>query len=101
MAQNKIRYKEEIPYYEGGKALEQASQRSCGNPNPGSVQNQIGQCFEQSDNLVGSFPAYGKGIGLDRLYRTFQDKLFCDSFQQCSVPGQEAMGPICNTKGSI
>ena len=52
----------EIHYYEGGEALEQASQRSCGYPLPGSVQGQDGQGFEQP-GLVEGVPAHGRGLG--------------------------------------
>jgi len=38
--------------YEGGEALEQVAQRSCGCSLPGSVQGQAGQGFEQPDLVV-------------------------------------------------
>jgi len=38
----RLRYKEEILYYEGGETLVQVTQRSCGCPLPGSVQGHVG-----------------------------------------------------------
>jgi len=58
--------KKEIPYNEGGEALEQVAQGSCGCPVPGSVQAQVGWSSEQPD-LVKAVPAYGMGVGLDDL----------------------------------
>jgi len=49
-------------YYEGGEALKQVAQRSCGCPLPGSVQGQAGWGFEQPD-LVEGVPAHGSGAG--------------------------------------
>ena len=37
-----IRYKEKILYSEGGEALAQAAQRSCGCPIPGRALGQVG-----------------------------------------------------------
>jgi len=37
-----VRYKKEMLYCEGGEALEQVAQRSCGCPLPGNVQGQVG-----------------------------------------------------------
>jgi len=48
--------------YEGGKALEQVAQRSCGCPLPGSVQGQVGLGSEELD-LVEEFPAHGRQVG--------------------------------------
>ena len=45
-------------YCEGGEALEQVSQRSCGCPLPG----QVGWGFGQP-GLVEGVPAYGRGVG--------------------------------------
>ena len=42
--------------------MEQVTQRSCGCPLPGSVQDQLGQGFEQPD-LVEDVPAQGKEVG--------------------------------------
>ncbi|RMC01958.1 hypothetical protein DUI87_21120 [Hirundo rustica rustica] len=42
-----FRYEEEIPPCEGGEALAQGAQRSCGFPIPGSVQGQVGCGLEQ------------------------------------------------------
>jgi len=46
-------YKEEILYSEGGEAVEQVAQRSCGCPLPGSVQGQAGWGFEQPGLVEG------------------------------------------------
>jgi len=51
----------EILYYEGGEALEQVSQGSCGCPHPGSAPGQIVWGFEQP-NLVEGVPAHGRGV---------------------------------------
>ena len=58
--------KEEILYREGGEALAQVAQRSCGCPLPGSVQGQVGQGSEQPD-LVEAVHAHGRGVELDDL----------------------------------
>ncbi|KAK4824765.1 hypothetical protein QYF61_018499 [Mycteria americana] len=47
-----------------GETLEQVAQRSCGCPIIGSVQDQVGWGFEQSD-LVKDVPAHGRVVGLD------------------------------------
>jgi len=47
-----------ILHSEGGEALEQAAQSSCGCPLPGSVQAQVGWGFEQPGILEG-VPAHG------------------------------------------
>ena len=47
---------------EGGEALEQVVQRSCGCSIPGGVQGQVGQGSGHPD-LVGGIPAYGRGYG--------------------------------------
>jgi len=57
-----MRYKEEILHYEGGEALEQVDQRSCGCPLPGSVHSQAGWGFEQP-GVVEGVPAHGTGVG--------------------------------------
>ncbi|KAK4814803.1 hypothetical protein QYF61_027248 [Mycteria americana] len=44
-------------HYEGGEALEQVAQRSCGCPVPGSVQGQVGWGFEQA-GLVEGWPQF-------------------------------------------
>jgi len=49
-------------YSEGGEALAQVAQRSCGCPLPGSVQGQVGWGFEQPGLVEG---AHGRGVGLD------------------------------------
>jgi len=50
-----VGHKEDIFYYESGKALEQVAQRTCGCPFAGSVQGQIGWGFEQ--------PGLAEGLG--------------------------------------
>lgn len=40
--QIQIRHREEILHLQGGEALEQVTQRSCGYPNPGSIYGQVG-----------------------------------------------------------
>jgi len=57
-----IRDKEEILHSEGGEALTQVSQRSCGCLLPGRVQGQVGRGFEQPD-LVEGVPAHSRGVG--------------------------------------
>jgi len=57
-----MRYKEEILHSEGGEALAQVAQRSCGCPLPGRVQGQVGRGFEQPA-LVEGVPARGRGVG--------------------------------------
>ena len=49
-------------YKEGGEALAQVAQRSCGCPLRGSVQGQVGRGFEHPA-LVGGVPAQGRGSG--------------------------------------
>ena len=61
-----MRCKEEILPCEGGEALAQVAQRSCGCPLPGSVQGQVGRGFEQP-GLVEGVPAHGRGLELDDL----------------------------------
>ena len=57
-----MRYEEEILPPEGGEALAQAAQRSCGCPLPGSAQGQAGWNSEHP-GLVGDVPADGRGLG--------------------------------------
>jgi len=52
----------EILSYEGGEALAQVAQRSCGCPLPGSVQGKLGWVFEQP-GLVEGVPAHSREIG--------------------------------------
>jgi len=59
----------------------QVVQRSCGCPIIGSVQSQVGQCFEQPD-LVKGGPAHGKGFELNDLDGPFQPKQFYDSVKK-------------------
>jgi len=61
-----IRYSEEILYSEGGKALAQVAQRSCGCPIPGGVQGQAGWGPGQP-GLVGDIFARGGGLQLGDL----------------------------------
>jgi len=49
-------------FTEGGKALAQVAQRSCGCPLPGSVQGQVGWGLEQP-GLVEGVPANGRRLG--------------------------------------
>jgi len=51
---------EEILYCEGGEALAQVAQRSCGCPIPVSVQGQVGRGLEQP-GLVEGVPTHGMG----------------------------------------
>jgi len=48
-------------FTEGGEALAQSAQRSCGCPLPGNVQGQVGQGLEHPE-LVESVPAHGGGL---------------------------------------
>jgi len=57
-----MRYKKEIHYCEGGKALDEVAQRSCGCPLPGSIQGQVG-CISEQRGLVESLPVRGRGSG--------------------------------------
>ena len=61
-----MRYLEEILPSEGGEALAQAAQRSCGCPIPGGAQGQAGWGLGRPD-LVGDVPAHGRGLELDGL----------------------------------
>jgi len=49
-------------WHEGGEALEQVAQRSCGCHLSGSVQGQAGWSSEQP-GLVEDVPAHGRGVG--------------------------------------
>jgi len=51
---------------QGGEALAQAAQRSCGFPLPGRVQGQVGWSAEHP-GLVGDVPAHGRGVEPDDL----------------------------------
>jgi len=57
-----MRYWEEILPHEGGEALAQVAQRSCGCPLPGSIQGQAGWSCEHP-GLVEDVPADGRGVG--------------------------------------
>ena len=53
-------------YCDGGEALEQVAQRSCGCPLPGSVQGQVGWGFGELD-VVEGVPGHGRGVGTRSL----------------------------------
>ena len=56
----------EVPYYESGEVLEQATQSSCGCPVPGGVQGQVGWITGQPGlvlNVEVDGPACGEGVG--------------------------------------
>jgi len=57
-----MRYEEEILPHEGGEALAQAAQRSCGFLLPGSAQGQVGWSSEHP-GLGEDVPAPGRGVG--------------------------------------
>ena len=58
---------EGIPICEGGEALAQGAQRSCGCLwIPGSVQGQAGQSLEHP-GMVEHVPVHGRGLELDEL----------------------------------
>jgi len=57
-----MRYEEEILPHEGGEALAQVAQRSCGCLLPDSAQSQVGWSSEQP-GLVEDVPAHGRGVG--------------------------------------
>lgn len=61
-----IRYKEDVFYSEGGKALAQIAQRNCGCPTPGTVQGQVGCSLDQL-GLVENVPAHARGLKLSEL----------------------------------
>jgi len=52
--------------HEGGEALAQIAQRSCGCPLPGRVQGQVGQGLGQPA-LVEGVAAQGRGVELGDL----------------------------------
>ena len=54
----------EILHSEGGEALAQVSQRSCGCSIPGGIEGQAWWVPGQSDQVVGN-PAHGKGLKLN------------------------------------
>jgi len=56
-------------YNEGGEALAQVAQRSCGCPLPGNIQGQVEWGFAQCD-LVKDVPARCRGVGLDAHQRS-------------------------------
>jgi len=61
LKEGRFRLKEEILHNEGGDALAQVGQRSCGCALPGSVQGQVGWGFEKP-HLVEGFPAHGSSV---------------------------------------
>ena len=65
LKEGKLRYQEEIFHSEGGKVLEQTSQRSCGCLSHGGIQGPVGLCSEQPDlipDLVAANPENSKGV---------------------------------------
>ncbi len=62
---------------EGGEALEQVTQGSCGCPIPGDVQGQAGWGPGQSE-LVGGSPAHSRGLRLAGLCGYLQIKPLYD-----------------------
>jgi len=62
LKEGRCRHKKEILYSEGGEALAQPAQRSCGCPLPARVQGQVGWGSEQPC-LVEGVPAQGRGVG--------------------------------------
>ena len=86
-------------YQESGEVLEQAAQRGCGCPLPGSLQGQAGWGFEQP-GLEGGVPAYSRGLELGDLKGPFQPKPFYDSMivllhsqhaEECSSSSAQAL----------
>jgi len=63
---------------EGGEALAQVAQRSCGCPLLGRIQGQVGWSSEHP-GLVEDVPAHGRGLEPDDLQGPFQPKPFYDS----------------------
>ena len=57
-----MRDEEEILPCEGGEALAQAAQSSCGCPIPGRAQGRAGRGWGQP-GLGGGVPAHGRGVG--------------------------------------
>ena len=67
----------EVLYYESGEVLEQAAQRGCGCPVPGSVQGQVGWGPGQPGLVLNGEvdgPACGRGVG-----DPFQPGPFCEA----------------------
>ena len=66
-----IQYKKDIVYCEGGEALAEVAQRSCGCPLPGHVQTQVGRGLEQ--------PGCGGGVGTGWSIRSLPTQTWtCD-----------------------
>ena len=57
----RLEVRRKILHSEGGEALAQTVQGSCGCPVPGHVQGQAGWGFGQP-GLLGGIPAYGRGV---------------------------------------
>ena len=89
---------EEILHCEGGEALEQAAQRDCGCPLPGSVQGQVGWGFEQS-GLVEGVPAHSRGVGTRWSLRSLptQTILWFFDFQNWSCSVKSLLSRACIT----
>jgi len=64
--QKKSSPQKKILHRDGGEALAQVAQRSCGCPLLGSVQGQAGRGFEHPA-LVEGVPACCRGVGQDDL----------------------------------
>ena len=76
-----VRDKAEIVHSEGGEALAQISQRSCGCPLPGRVQSRAGWGYDQAA-LVEGVPAHGREVGIRWSSRSLPTQiilLLCDS----------------------
>jgi len=69
-----MRSKEEILPCEGGEALAQVAQRSCGCTLCGSIEGQVGWCFEHPGLVAGQ-------LELGDLKGPFQPKPFYDSMK--------------------
>jgi len=73
-----MRWKEGILSGEGGEALAQAAQRSCGCPIPENAQGQVGRGWEQPAQ-VADVPAHCRGLHWMPFKGPFQPKPFYDS----------------------
>ena len=74
-----MRYWEGIVPWEGGQALAQGAQRSCGCPwIPGSVQGQVGHWGLQQPGTVEDIPAHGRG-GTGWALRSFPPQTILSS----------------------
>ena len=71
-------------FYEGGEALAQVAQRSCGCSLIGSVQDQVGWGFEQA-GLVEGVPAHGRGVGPGWSLRTLPIQTILWFYVSCNL----------------